>query len=102
MGTFTLSAVDLDENINDKNSNYYHPFQEYIYDQMKVFEMEQDLKQYQKNMNTRLKKQDDYVSGDRYSNINDDEDIESTYKLNLFESLSKIELPIICNSTLSF
>jgi len=40
MGTFTLSAVDLDENINDKNSNYYHPFQEYIYDQMKVFEME--------------------------------------------------------------
>jgi len=39
-GTFILSGVDLDENINDPNNELYRPFEEYVYDPLKVFEME--------------------------------------------------------------
>ena len=44
MGTFVISIVDLDENINDPDNQYYRPFQDYIHDPLKVFEFEKELK----------------------------------------------------------
>jgi len=40
------------------------------------------------------------ISSDRYGSIPEGEDIETTHRLNLFET-DKIELPILCNTSLS-